>query len=268
MFMHIRVLTRLTRIRAYLLTLFSIVALIFLISPQSLFTFRTVVVFFANLFMTAFIYAFNDVEDAADDYINLEKRKRNPIANGELSRTQGYLISFLLLSIGSFLLSFISPSVFFVGLILAFVGFFYSWKPVRLKSVPFVDLISHVICLGALQFFIAYLAFRPFDLFVIPFLMMILPPSLMVEILYELRDFSVDREANITNTIQRFGKLNVKNLLITSGIITAIGFTIIFFTIPVEYRIVILLGSIFAAIVIVSKVNRFLKMYYSKTSIK
>ncbi|UCE29281.1 MAG: UbiA family prenyltransferase [Candidatus Bathyarchaeota archaeon] len=259
--MRMRLLARLTRIRAYLLTLFLIVALIFLISPQSLFSFRTAVVFFANLFMTAFVYAFNDVEDAADDYVSLEKRRRNPIANGELSRTQGYLISFLLLLIGFFLLSIISPSVFFFGLILALVGFFYSWKPVRLKSVPFVDLISHVICLGALQFFIAYLAFRPLDLFVIPFLMMILPPSLMVEILFELRDFSVDRKSNITNTIQRFGKLNVKNLLITSGVTTAVGFTIIILTIPSEYRIVILLGSIFAAIVIVSKVNRFLKMY-------
>ena len=77
-FMHMRVLARLARIRAYLLTLFSIIALIFLISPQNLFSTKTVTVFFANLFLTAFVYAFNDVEDAADDYNILEKRRKEP----------------------------------------------------------------------------------------------------------------------------------------------------------------------------------------------
>jgi len=263
--MHIQVLARLTRIRAYLLTLFSIIALIFLISPQNLFSSRTVIIFFANLFLTAFVYAFNDVEDAADDYYILEKRKRNPIANGDLTKTQGYLISFLLLLIGLFLLLIISPLVFFFGLALALVGFFYSWKPVRFKSMPFIDLVSHVICLGVLQFFITYLAFRSFDLFLIPFLMIIVPFSLMVEIFFELRDFNVDKKTNIRNTIQRFGRSNIKKLLIASGATTIAGFTIIFFTIPSEYKIVILLGSIFLAIITISKVNKLLESYCSQT---
>lgn len=69
------------------LTLFSIIALVFLISPQNLFSSKTVIVFFANLFLTAFVYAFNDVEDAADDRHILEKRKRNPVSNGDLTKT-------------------------------------------------------------------------------------------------------------------------------------------------------------------------------------
>ena len=262
---HIQVLARFTRIKAYWLTLFSVMALIFLISPQNLFSSRTVIVFLANLFLTAFVYAFNDVEDAADDYNILEKRKRNPIANGDLTRTQGYLISFLLLLIGLFLLLIISPLVFFFGLVLALVGFFYSWKPVRFKSMPFIDLISHVICLGVLQFFITYLTFRSFDLFVIPFLMIIIPFSLMVEIFFELRDSNVDKKTNIRNTIQRLERFNMKKLLITLGIITITGFTIIFFTIPSEYKIVILLSSIFLGIIIISKVSKLLELYCSQT---
>jgi 4-hydroxybenzoate polyprenyltransferase len=268
MFIHILTLARLTRIRAYWLTLFSIIALIFLISPQDLFSSRTVIVFLANLFLTAFVYAFNDVEDAIDDYNIVEKRKRNPIANSDLTRTQGHLISFSLLLIGLPLLLIISPLVFFSGLILALVGFFYSWKPVRFKSMPFIDLISHIICLGVLQFSITYLTFRPFDLLVIPFLMIIIPSSLMVEILFELKDYTVDKKTNIRNTIQKLGRFDIKKLLITLGVVTTVGFTIIFFTIPSEYKIVILLGSIFLAILIVSKVNKFLKLYYSKTSSK
>ena len=262
---HIQVLARFTRIKAYWLTLFSVMALIFLISPQNLFSSRTVIVFLANLFLTAFVYAFNDVEDAADDYNILEKRKRNPIANGDLTRTQGYLISFLLLLIGLFLLLIISPLVFFFGLVLALVGFFYSWKPVRFKSMPFIDLISHVICLGVLQFFITYLTFRSFDLFVIPFLMIVIPFSLMVEIFFELRDSNVDKKTNIRNTIQRLERFNMKKLLITLGIITITGFTIIFFTIPSEYKIVILLSSIFLGIIIISKVSKLLELYCSQT---
>ncbi|UCE16623.1 MAG: UbiA family prenyltransferase [Candidatus Bathyarchaeota archaeon] len=263
--MHIQVLARLTRIKAYLLTLFSIIALIFLISPQNLFSSRTVIVFLANLFLTAFVYAFNDVEDAVDDYHILEKRKRNPIANGDLTKTQGYLISFLLLLIGLFLLLIIGPLVFFFGLALALIGFFYSWKPVRFKSMPFVDLIAHVICLGVLQFFITYLTFRSFDLFLIPFLMIIIPFSLMIEIFFELRDFNVDKKTNIRNTIQRFGRSNIKKLLITSGAITIAGLTIIFFTIPSEYKVVLFLGSIFLAILTVSKVNKLLESYCPQT---
>lgn len=262
---HIQVLARFTRIKAYWLTLFSVMALIFLISPQNLFSSRTVIVFLANLFLTAFVYAFNDVEDAADDYNILEKRKRNPIANGDLTRTQGYLISFLLLLIGLFLLLIISPLVFFFGLVLALVGFFYSWKPVRFKSMPFIDLISHVICLGVLQFFITYLTFRSFDLFVIPFLMIVIPFSLMVEIFFELRDSNVDKKTNIRNTIQRLERFNMKKLLITLGVITITGFTIIFFTIPSEYKIVILLSSIFLGIIIISKVSKLLELYCSQT---
>lgn len=260
--MRIRVLARFTRIQAYILTLFSIIPLIFLISPQNLFSTKTLVVFLANLFLTAFIYAFNDVEDAADDYNIPEKRRRNPVANRDLSKIQGYIISFLLLLIGLSLLVIIGALVFLFGLALVLVGFLYSWKPVRFKSMPFIDVVSHIICLGALQFLITYLTFRPIDLFVIPFLMIILPFSLMVEVLYELRDFNVDKNTNIRNTIQRLGRFNMKKLLIASGMTAIIGFAIIFAiifpTVPSEYGIVVLLGSIFLAIAIVSKVNRFL----------
>jgi 4-hydroxybenzoate polyprenyltransferase len=258
MYLQIQVLARFTRIRAYLPTLFTIIPLIFLISPQNLLSFTTAVIFLANLFLTAFIYAYNDVEDAADDYNILEKRRRNPIANGNLSKTQGYIISLFLLLIGLSLLATISTLVFLLGIALGLVGFFYSWKPVRFKSMPFIDIISHVICLGALQFLITYLAFRPVDVFVIPFLMIILPFSLMVEVLYELRDFNVDRDTNIRNTIQRLGKINMKKLLIVSCATALIGFTLIFLTIQSEYGILIILGSIVVGIALVSKVNNFL----------
>lgn len=259
--MFIQILLRLTRIKAYLPALFSTIILVFLISPQKLFSSITVTVFFANLFLTAFVYAFNDVEDADDDYCNLKKRERNPISNGDLTKKQGYLISSWLLLTGLFFSYIINILVFFFGLSLALVGFLYSWKPVRFKSVPIIDIISHILCLGVLQFFIIYLTFNPFDLLLIPFLMIIIPFSLMIEVFYELKDFNVDKKTNIRNTIQKFGRFNITKLLITSGIIVTIGFIIIFFNIPSEHMITILLASIFLGIIIIYKANRFLKSY-------
>ena len=125
---------RLTRIKVYLPILFSIIVLIFLISPQNLFSVITFKVFFANLFLTAFVYAFNDVEDAENDYCNLEKRKRNPISSGELTKKQGYFLSFLLLITGLIFLYIINLLVFSLGLALVLVGFFYSWKQIWKKN--------------------------------------------------------------------------------------------------------------------------------------
>jgi 4-hydroxybenzoate polyprenyltransferase len=165
---------KLTRIDKYLPVIILVFPLVFLISPKNLFSIKTVLLFFANLFLTVFGYTFNDVEDAEDDYHDLEKRNRNPIASGELTKRQGYLFCFIVLSSGLFLLFFINSFIFSLGLFFSLGAFFYSWKPVRLKSIPIIDLITHVLFLGVIQFFITYLSFRPFDLFVVPFLMIIM----------------------------------------------------------------------------------------------
>lgn len=161
-----------------------------------------------------------------------------------MTKAQGQLISFSLLLIGLFLLSTISFLVFSLGLILALVGFLYSWKPVRFKSILLIDLISHIVCLGILQFFIAYLTFRTFDLFVIPFLMIIIPYSLTIQILFELKDFEVDKKTRIKNTIQKLGKFNIKKLLIFLSAIEIIGFIILIFTVSPEHQILVILGLI------------------------
>jgi len=151
------------------------------------------------------------VEDADDDCHYLEKRKRNPFANGELTKKQGYLIAFSFFFIGLSLLLAISYLVFLIGSILSLVGFLYSWRPIRLKSIPIADIMSHAICMGVLQFSITYLAFRLLDLFFISFLMMIIPFSIASDIFQELRDFNADKEGGVNNTVQKLGKFNPSN---------------------------------------------------------
>lgn len=257
----IGILVRLTRIQYYLPVVLLVFPLIFLISPDDFFTHKTLIIFLSNLFLTAFGFTFNDVEDATDDYYDFEKRKRNPISSGELTHKQSYFISFTLLSLGLFLLLFVSYYVFLLGIIFAFGGFFYSWKPLRLKSIPFVDMITHVIFLGVIQFFITYLSFRSLDWFVIPFLMIIIPFSLMIEIFGELKDFEVDKKTNINNTIQKFERLDIKKLVIFLFAIVITGFSIIIFTIPPEFRIINLSITLFIGIVAMLRINRRARQY-------
>jgi len=255
----IKTLVRLTRMREYLHKLILIFPLIFLISPQNILTYKTILIFFASFFLTTFIYSINDVEDAEDDHHNIKKRKRNPIANGELTKKQGYLFSFFLPFMGLLLLLAISRLIFLIGFILTSIGFLYSWKPIRLKSVPVMDVISHVICLGALQFSITYLAFRSFDLLFISFLMIFVPYSFAACIFQQLRDFEVDKKAKINNTVQKLGKFNPTKLFVVLTMIIISGFIILCSTLSLEG--VFLSSLIFLGSIPLLRCDRFFKLH-------
>jgi len=215
---------RFTRIRLYLFNLFSIFVLIFLISPNNLFSYKAIIIFLANLFLTIFAYTINDVEDSDDDYHDIKKRKRNPIANGDLSKKQGYIISFLIFFTGLSLLLLLNYLVFLFGLFFGLIVFLYSWKPIRLKSIPFLDVISHVILLGVFQFFLTYITFKPLDFKMFPFLLIVAPFPFAAEIFHELVDFEIDKKTKIKNTVQKFGKFNPTKMIIVLTIIITLGF--------------------------------------------
>jgi 4-hydroxybenzoate polyprenyltransferase len=228
---------------------------IFLISPTNLFTYKTLMVFMANLCLTAFGYMYNDLEDAVDDYHDLEKRKRNPVASGEITRNQSFAANLVILGAGLLMLAYVSSFVFFLGVVFSFVGFLYSWRTLRLKSTPLWDVISHVIFLGALQFLITYAAFRPLDLHAFPYLMIIVPFSLMNEIIHELIDFEVDKETEISNTVQLFGGFNVRKLLVVLSVTVIIGVSLIVLSLSAQYRIVGLAISLLIVVPAIYRMN-------------
>jgi 4-hydroxybenzoate polyprenyltransferase len=246
---------RFTRIFDYIHVMVLIFPLIFLISPVNLFSQTTLIVFFSNLLLTAFGYMYNDLEDAEDDYHDLEKRGRNPIASGEVTRGQSYAFNFLLLVVGLSLLLLISVQVFLAGLALALVGFLYSWRRLRLKSMPVLDLVSHVFFLGALQFLITYMSFRPLDWFVIPFLMVIIPSSMINEMLHEMSDFEVDSLTSVNNTIQRFKRSDVDRLMALLVLVSVVGASIIIFSLPLGNGVYNLLLSLLAGFAVIYRLS-------------
>ena len=246
---------RFTRLGDYVHVLFLIFPLIFLISPADLFSYRTVIIFLANLCLTAFGYMFNDLEDAEDDYNDVGKRMRNPITSGEITRRQSYLFNLFLLSVGLLLLLSLSPFVFLLGIIYALVGFVYSWRSLRLKSRPILDLVSHALFLGVLQFLTTYAAFRPLDLSIAPFLMIIVPISVMNEILHELQDYEVDRDTEIINTVQRFERSDIKRFMFALLGLVVVGFSLIIFTLPPENRLITIPVSVVVGIFTLYRLN-------------
>lgn len=228
---------RFTRLGDYVHILVLLFPVIFLISPESLFTYKALVVFVANLCLTAYGYMYNDLEDAVDDYHDLEKRKRNPVASGEITRNQSYAANLALLGVGWALLAYVGVFALVLGVVFAFVGFLYSWRPLRLKSMPVWDVVSHVLFLGVQQLLITFVAFRPLDLLVVPFLMIIVPFSLMNEIMHELLDFDVDRDTEISNTVQMFGGFDVRRLLLVLSVIVVVGAAIVVYSLSAEYRV-------------------------------
>jgi 4-hydroxybenzoate polyprenyltransferase len=229
---------RFTRFWDYTHIIVLLFPVIFLISPADLFTFKALVVFAANLCLTAYGYMYNDLEDAVDDYHDLEKRRRNPVASGEITRGQSYAANLSLLGVGLALLAYVGVMTLALGLVFAVVGFFYSWRPLRLKSIPVWDVVSHVLFLGVQQLLITFVAFRPLDWLVVPFLMIVVPFSLMNEIMHELLDFEVDKETEVSNTVQMYGGFDVRRLLVVLSLLVVGGAAMIVYSLSAEHRVV------------------------------
>jgi 4-hydroxybenzoate polyprenyltransferase len=167
---------------------------------------QLLVVLLANELAVAFAFMINDVEDAADDALDPAKAKRNPVSAGVLSHRTAYAASFIVAGLSAALYALLGPWPFFIGAVCLVIAFLYSWRPVRLKSIPFVDLVSHCLMLAGLQFAAAYFTFSSTlgPRFFWPFLMA-LAVSVYGELFNELRDLEGDLRAGVTHTASVLG---------------------------------------------------------------
>ncbi len=195
-------------------------------SSGGFFGIRLVTALVANWLAVAFIFMINDVEDAEDDALSLHKATRNPVASGMLSYRSAWWASalvailagllFLLLGIGSALWG-------WIGLLL---GYLYSWKKIRLKNFPLLDVLSHSMMLAGCQYLTAFCAFSPRLHWWWP-ITFCMPVSISMygELFNELRDFHKDREAGLTHTAAILGyrrTMAVMHTLLGVGIVSTI----------------------------------------------
>ncbi len=168
---------------------------------------RLLLVLVANWLAVGFSFMINDVEDAPDDALNPAKVNRNPVSAGHISLPVAYAASFAVAILAGVAYFFLGPIPFWLGVACLAIGLLYSWRVVRLKCIPIVDLISHGLLLAGLQFLCAWFTFAPRGggQWIAPFIFVV-SVSLYGELYNEVRDLEGDLKAGVTHTAALIGE--------------------------------------------------------------
>ncbi len=220
---------RLTRFKEYLAFVIITTFLGATAASNGSFGWKLIGVLVANWLAVAFAFMINDVEDAEDDALIPHKHKRNPVAAGDLSPLIARLMSFAVAAVSAYVYSTLGGMTFLLGMITLLISFLYSWKPVRLKNIAFVDIFTHGFMLSGLQFLSGYFVFdpAPFIHWIFPFLF-VFCISCYGEMFNEMRDLEGDLQAGLKHTAAVLGPKVTARLMsavmgiaVISGIITA-----------------------------------------------
>lgn len=214
-------LIRLTRYRDYaaFVTVLTLLGWFFSRQPLTVeHTFRLLLLLVANLLSVGFTFMINDIEDADDDAMNPAKAKRNPVSAGILSQRVAYIATFAVAVVSYLIFSRFNALSFTFGAATLILGLLYSWRVIRLKSIPVVDLISHSLMLAGLQLMASYFAFVPYSGFTLTWVLpvvLVVAVSMYGELFNELRDYTYDRKAGVWHTAALLGKKNAYRLMYT-----------------------------------------------------
>ncbi|MCJ7696468.1 MAG: UbiA family prenyltransferase [Anaerolineaceae bacterium] len=218
---------------------------------------QMVVVVIANWFAVGFAFMINDVEDAPDDALSDNKIKRNPVSAGLITPKTARIASFTAAVIALGLFTLLGWKVFIIGLSTLILGFIYSQRGIRLKTIAFFDLISHCLMLAGLQFLTGYFTFlgQFNDNWYFPFLFVVCV-SLYGELFNEMRDIEGDREAQLRHTAIVLGEKKSHIIMIGILSIGVLSGGITFFFLDILPGWVVILMAILAVIFIVPTLLR------------
>jgi 4-hydroxybenzoate polyprenyltransferase len=228
-------LVRLTRFREYVWFVL-ITTLLGAAVGRGGFGLRLILVTVANWLAVGFAFMINDVEDAPDDALTPAKQIRNPVSAGEITTGRGRALAFLAAVLAAILYSVLGLLPFIAGLACLTLAFLYSWRRIRLKSVPVADLVSHALLLAGLQFLTAYLTYESHHAWqwVYP-LMFVMAISLYGQLFNELRDLEGDRRAGVIHTASLLGPRLAHFLMmgwLFLGIVSALAAVLVAHLIP------------------------------------
>ena len=242
---------RLTRYREYLWFVIITTALGAAVG-RGTFGWRWIGVLVANWLAVGFAFMINDVEDAPDDALDPAKVRRNPVSCGDLSARSGRVASFLTAIVAVALYAWLGVWPWVVGVTCLIIGYVYSWRRIRLKSVPVADLVSHGLMLAGLQFLAAYLTFGPGPawrwMFPLTFIVAI---SLYGQLFNELRDFEGDARAGVTHTASLLGRRVAHILMMTLLMIGVGSGAVTIFVLGLIPTWVLVMAVVLAAILLV-----------------
>lgn len=181
---------------------------------------RVVAVTAANILAVTVAFMVNDLEDAPDDTREAHRAARNPVTMGEVTARDGWIASCVLGAIALLLYATASAAAFWIGALTLLLAILYSWRGVRLKALPVVDVISHALMLSALLFLAGYFAYdtTPGRVWWVALGVGLI--SAYGQLYNQLRDFDMDRAARLHNTASIVGRRGAQ-LLMYAGLVAA-----------------------------------------------
>ena len=191
---------------------------------------RLFCVLIANCLAVGYAFIINDIEDAEDDLSEPGRGARNAVASGELSKRAAWIVGLVaaLLALGLYALA--GRVALLTGAGVVVLGHLYSWKPVRLKALPLLDILSHVLMLSMLLLLAPYLVYHdsPREVWLFAASMTLI--SAYGQLYNQARDFDADRTAGLHNTASLLGKNLTQGLAylsIAGAVVFLIGAVIV-----------------------------------------
>lgn len=174
---------------------------------------RLPAVLLANMLAVTCAFMVNDVEDAPDDARDPARAACNPVACGELSPREGWIAATLTGTLALALYGTLSLGGLIAGTLTVALAYLYSWRGVRLKAWPVVDVVAHVLLLSALLFLAGYFAYddAPGNVWLVALGVALV--SAYGQLYNQVRDYDMDRAAGLHNTASLLGRRNSQWLM-------------------------------------------------------
>ncbi|MBR9679938.1 MAG: UbiA family prenyltransferase [Candidatus Altiarchaeota archaeon] len=168
----------------------------------------------STAFYLGFGFAINYCCDTQEDSLHKEKSKRNPITNKEIKKRSAYLFSIILAIIGLLITIPLGIPAFLICSLLLSLVYIYSAPPLRLKSRPWLDLISHGLFAGSLPFLFAVVALNTeINMIHYAIAFSLFHFWLISELKQHIGDYESDRAAGLRTTVCILGKPGSEKLL-------------------------------------------------------
>lgn len=167
---------------------------------------RIFAVLAANVLAMSFAFMVNNIEDAPDDELDIQKRRHNVISSGLLSRREGAIMSALTFIIALALYAASGAPALVTGAAILALCYLYSAHPFRLKARPISDVVSHALMLSGLLIAAGYFTYgtEPREVWLV-----IAAASLFSaygQFYNQVVDYEVDKAAGLRNTAVLLGK--------------------------------------------------------------
>jgi len=188
--------------------------------------FRVIWLVSANIMANAFAFMFNDIEDAADDAKDKNKKQRNPISAGRISRKEGIQATKAVLALSVLFYSLCGILPLLTGTSILILSHLYSWKSLRLKSIPVVDIVSHVLMLGTLLVYSGFTVYSSHLSAIWLIGMAVALFSTYGQLYNQYRDYENDKEAGLNNTASLLNETVLKRLMNSAAVIGGITLVI------------------------------------------